>query len=129
MKIIILVLITAAILIGEDRTRQATRLPASIPSGATQVDANLYRYIDAKGKVWMYRQTPFGVSKWEEKADPQPVIEDKNPTRVKDLGESFQFERNTPFGVSKWIRKKSDLTKDEKALVEQQRTAELLEKQ
>ena len=128
MKIIILVLITAAVLIGEDRAKQAPQLPASIPAGATQVDANLYRYIDAKGKVWMYRQTPFGFSKWEEKADPQPIIEDKNPTRVKDLGDSFQFERNTPFGVSKWMRLKSELTKDEKALVEQQRTAELLEK-
>jgi hypothetical protein len=32
-----------------------------------------------------------------------------------DLGDSVQFQRPTPFGPQKWVRKKSELTDDEKA--------------
>jgi hypothetical protein len=100
----------------------------SIPAGAKQVEPNLYRYTDSNGKTWNYRQTPFGISKWEATstpasepdAAPQPGPQSNQaksePVVVTDLGDSYRFEKNTPFGKSSWVRKKSELTDQEKAL-------------
>ena len=103
--------------------KAAAALP-TVPQGAQPVGPNLYRYTDAQGKTWMYRQTPFGVSKWEDQpgdeqnveAAPKPL-----PATATDLGDSVQFERDTPFGHQKWIVKKSDLTPDEKATLDAQK--------
>ena len=129
MKTVLLTLAAATILLaGGQRSRDSKpakaataedRGPQSVPAGATQIEPNLYRYVDAKGKVWMYRKTPFGISKWEDKPESQPVAPQAVPVVVKDLGDSFQFERATPFGKSKWIRKKTELTDEEKEFVDQ----------
>jgi hypothetical protein len=94
----------------------------SIPAGATQVEPNLYRYTDSSGKTWNYRQTPFGISRWEESTAPaaQPAPAKNEPVVVTDLGDSYRFEKKTPFGQSTWVRKKSELTDDEKALTADQ---------
>ena len=93
----------------------------SIPAGAKLVEPGLYRYTDSSGKTWNYRQTPFGISKWEETSAPapQPAPAAKDPVAVKDLGDSYRFEKKTPFGQSTWTRKKSELTDEEKAYTEQ----------
>ena len=94
----------------------------TIPAGATQVEPNLYRFTDSSGKTWNYRQTPFGISKWEETSTPaaqptpQPAQVKSDPVLVTDLGDSYRFEKKTPFGTSTWVRKKSDLTDEEKVL-------------
>jgi hypothetical protein len=94
----------------------------AIPAGAKQVEPNLYRFTDSDGKTWNYRQTPFGISKWEEKSSPaaQPAPESSQaksvPVAVTDLGDSYRFEKKTPFGESTWTRKKSELTDEEKSL-------------
>jgi hypothetical protein len=100
----------------------------SIPAGATQVEPNLYRYTDSNGKTWNYRQTPFGISRWEETsatapqaAAPQAAAK-SDPVVVTNLGDSYRFEKKTPFGQSTWVRKKSELTDEEKALTEGQQT-------
>jgi hypothetical protein len=89
------------------------------PQGATQVEPNLYRYTDSSGKTWLYRQTPFGLSKWEDTpaAAPQQPVAQNEQVAVVDLGDSVRFEKKTPFGATQWVRKKTDLTDDEKALV------------
>src|SRR5215475_2776271 len=108
-KTIALMWIAAAILSAETKPApapkpqpaktQASRPAApSIPEGAKQVEPYLYRYTDAQGKTWMYRQTPFGISKWEEGTVTQPVVPTKNPIGVTDLGDSYRFETKTPFG-------------------------------
>ena len=97
----------------------ATPAPV-IPAGATQVEPNLYRYTDTQGKTWMFRQTPFGISKWEDSPSSQlavPAPQAAPPVKVTDLGDRVQFERDMPFGATKWIRKKSELTEDEQALL------------
>jgi len=94
----------------------------TIPEGATLVEPNTYRLTDSSGKTWMYRQTPFGISRWEDSpaaAAPQPAPQTQ-PTKITDLGDSVRFERKTAFGVSQWVRKKTELTDEEKTLVEQQ---------
>ncbi len=97
---------------------QAQSQRQTIPAGATQVEPNLYRYTDSSGKTWNYRQTPFGISRWEETSTPaaQPTPAKPEPVVVTDLGDSYRFEKQTPFGKSSWVRKKSELTVEEKAL-------------
>jgi hypothetical protein len=100
----------------------------AIPAGAKLVEPNLYRYTDPSGKTWNYRQTPFGISKWEETpasaTQPSPAPEPKNqPVAITDLGDSYRFERKTPFGAATWVRKKSELTDEEQVLVGGERTS------
>jgi hypothetical protein len=97
---------------------QKANPPLTIPPGAKLVEPNLYRYTDSAGKTWMYRQSPFGISKFEDApaAAQQPPAAGE-PTTVTDLGDSVRFERKTAFGISHWTRKKTELTDDEKALL------------
>jgi hypothetical protein len=110
--------------------KAAAQLP-TIPAGAKLIGPNLYRYTDSSGKTWNYRQTPFGLSRWEENSAsaPQPAAPStaqdahtqenqvkSEPVVVTDLGDSYRFEKKTPFGVSTWVSKKSELTDKEKAL-------------
>jgi len=106
----------------------------SIPTGATMIEPNLYRYTDSSGKTWNYKKTPFGISRWEETAAPaaavtssgeqaetaQPGLSKSDPIVVTDLGDSYRFERKTPFGGSSWVRKKSELTDEERSLTSEQ---------
>ena len=127
LKTLTLILIGAAFLAAETpastqpskpMSRQSAASPTpAIPDGAAQVEPNLYRYTDAQGKTWLYRRTPFGVSKWEDKPAPQPVVKDAAPVTITDLGDRIQFERKTPFGTAKWVRMKDQLTFEEKLLV------------
>jgi hypothetical protein len=90
----------------------------TIPAGAVEVEPYLFRYQDPSGKTWMYRQTPFGLSKWEETSTSAPAEPAKSePVVVTDLGDSFRFERSTPFGKGTWVRKKTELNDEEKALI------------
>lgn len=133
MKIVILTLIAAAVLLAQDKeTKQnkdasnneapktaPSEVPrsAQIPKDAVRVEPNLYRYVDAQGKTWFYRQLPFGVSKYEDKPAVPTAISEQPAAIVRDLGESVEFQRKTPFGVSKWVTKKTDLTDEEKGLI------------
>src|SRR5260370_40230641 len=110
MKIVTLALIAAGLLLAQDKKAEpradaaASKASAATPpSGAKEVEPGLYRYTDAQGKTWMYRKTPFGLSKWEDKPAPAaPVAEPVVPVSTTDLGDSIQFERQTPFGLQKW---------------------------
>ena len=98
--------------------QQAGAALPTVPPGAKEAGPNLFRYTDPQGKRWMYRKTPFGVNKWEEKPeDQEPHAETPSSvqTTVTDLGDSVRFQRPTPFGPQTWTRKKSEMTDDEKA--------------
>ena len=93
--------------------------PAQIPSGAVETEPGFFRYTDSDGKKWMYRRTPFGVSRWEDKPDNAPkstAFEDN--TRAFEEGDAVRFERTTPFGVSKWVKTKSELDDQERFIWE-----------
>jgi hypothetical protein len=105
-------------------TKKSAAKPASptaelkLPAGATMVEPGTYTYTDAKGKKWIYRKTPFGLSRAEDKpapadAAPAPPL-GAGMTATED-GDSVRFERPSPFGVYRWQKKKSDLTDDERA--------------
>ena len=97
----------------------------TIPKDAVALPDGSYRYVDKDGKKWIYRNTPFGVSKAEEHP-PAPVatIAD-DPTRSEDLGESVRFTKATPFGNKVWTTKKTELSSFEKSIFDrdQKKTA------
>jgi hypothetical protein len=94
-----------------------------IPAGAVETAPNTFAYTDSQGKKWIYRKTPFGVVRMDEKdynAPPASVPEQK-PVKVTavERGDTVHFERPGPFGVYKWDRKKSELTDEERRWLEE----------
>jgi len=94
--------------------------PLEIPKGAVKGDDGSYRYTDSKGKKWIYRNTPFGVSRAEDVPDTKPKETFDNVTATED-GDVIKFERPGPFGVYKWQTKKSDLSEMEKTVWEREK--------
>src|SRR5712692_2919980 len=79
---------------------------STIPEGAVEIEPYIYRYTDPKGKSWIYRKTPFGVMRLEDKpASPEAAQKEQDEkqrlidmtTAVED-GDSIRFERSLPFG-------------------------------
>lgn len=100
------------------------KLIDGIPEGAVQLEAYTYSYTDSAGKEWIYRRTPFGVSRVLRADTERPaangglsgVAPSHTPElKVVEAGDDLQFEQNSPFGVRKWTKKKSELTSDEQA--------------
>lgn len=111
------------------RTSAAPGAP-SIPAGAQEVEPNLFRHVDAKGTAWLYRRTPFGLVKYEEKAVAQRnVVDETVETRATEAGDSIRFDRSGPFGNYSWTRKKSELQPSEKELWERQSQKKALAEQ
>jgi len=89
-----------------------------IPAGAKEVQPYTYSYTDAAGSKWMYRQTPFGVTKWQDSDIPKPAMpEQPNPVSATDFGDRIRFQRRTPFGQFVWTKKKTELSDDEQGLL------------
>jgi hypothetical protein len=85
--------------------------PADPPKGAVQVEPGLWRHKDDKGKVWMYRRTPFGLAKFAPEAGDMAKSDKAEAEFITavDGGDVVKFERKTPFGTSQWTRKKTQL--------------------
>lgn len=98
------------------RQPRKTIVVPTVPKGAVQTSPGLFRWTDPDGQVWMYRSTPFGVSKWQvDAADPvrDPLVDQ---TTAVETGDSIRFERATPFGKHVWVRKKTDLDDTEQRI-------------
>jgi hypothetical protein len=106
--------------------KKAPTTPNAIPANAVKIDDRTYKVTEKDGKTWVYRRTPFGLSRLtEEQFLKQQAPEEVKPqsqltVRVTDLGEEYRFERVSAFGKQVWKKKKSELTADEKTYVEQQ---------
>ncbi len=106
---------------GKTAAAAKTSTPPGPPKSAVETAPGVFRDVDARGKVWIYRRTPFGWMKAEEQATQAAAAATTAPlpqTRVTEDGDSVRFERNTPFGVQRWTRKKSELTEEEKRIFE-----------
>jgi hypothetical protein len=101
-------------------TKKVTKVPdpPTIPKDATLLPDGSYRYVDKAGKKWIYRNTPFGVSKAEERPAPPVAQTADDPARSEDLGDSVRFTRPTPFGPKVWTKKKADMDAYEKTIFE-----------
>lgn len=106
-------------------SKQKAAKPAAtaIPAGAVEVEPYLFRHADKDGKVWLYRKTPFGVSKTSEQAQQDmdraqaQAAANASKVRVTDNGGTVKFERGTPMGNQSWEKRKDELTPEEKGWV------------
>jgi len=132
LKICTLLMICVAAAIAADKPAGKKAKPApnkvqevTIPAGAVEVEPYTYRYTDAQGKKWIYRKTPFCISRAEDKPADDPKKDDPkkdenvrliNATTAVEDGDTVRFERPGPFGVTKWQRKKTELNEVENAV-------------
>jgi len=144
MKPIFLIFVSALLLSASDpQAAKKTTAPApaktvkplEIPKDAVESEPGNFHYTDSDGKKWIYRKTPFGVSRTEDKpadsvaapaatsaAAPSGKTTDAATKAVED-GDIVHFERPGPFGPYKWQKKKSELDEDERAALDRSRTA------
>jgi hypothetical protein len=115
--VLILPIAAALLMAAPAQTTKSKSAPAAkpavgltIPKDAVEVEPGLWSAKDAKGKVWHYRRTPFGVRKFEPETRPDTTAEQAEfVTAFDEGGEVIRFERKTPFGKATWRRRKSEL--------------------
>jgi hypothetical protein len=96
-----------------------SEVPAGLPAGAVKIGPYRWRYTDAQGKVWMYRDTPFGLTRVPDQKPPEEVAPPNwKAVRVAD---GIQFERPTPFGGMRWTKKEDQLDSLERKVWERDR--------
>ena len=134
MRLFFAILISAAALLATDpQAKKRTpppkatdgSKPMAIPASATQTPDGDFHYTDPQGKKWIYRKTPFGVARLEEKTDAEAKPSAATAAagiKATEDGDNVKFERQGPFGVWKWEKKKSELDETEKAALENSRS-------
>jgi len=101
---------------GSPPAPQATTIPKdAVPNP----DGRSYIWTDKQGKKWVYAKTPFGVTK-SAVSDAAVSGPNLSTTKAIDKGDTVRFERPSPFGTMSWEKKKSDLTDDERHLLDTQ---------
>lgn len=89
----------------------------ALPKDAVETAPFTWRWTDQEGKRWVYRQTPFGLVRYEdqEREDAAEAAPDGRPQlEAYEEGERVRFERLTPFGKQRWYRVKSELEGEER---------------
>lgn len=95
--------------------KPSAQAPA-IPPGAVEFEPGAYRFTDPTGKTWIYRKTPFGVMKFEDKTTNEPDTKGSlDNVKITEDGDTLWFEKPSPFGAFRWQKKKSELSEAEKA--------------
>ena len=140
MRFVFALMIAGAALAAEDspapketpEVLRSAAKPPGIPAGAVEIQAGIFGVTDAAGVKWLYRLTPFGLTRWPEKSDgqtpfgparppekseatAQPDIDKIPGLKITEEGDTLCFERPSPFGPLKWSRQKSELNEQEKA--------------
>jgi hypothetical protein len=140
MRILICMCILSGVLAAQDSTKtspppapaapaapaakQTKKAPAAsgIPKDAVETTPGFYRWTDKDGKVWTYRRTPFGVTRWPaESVDLGQGAADKrsagsDQTTAVEQGDSIRFEQTSLFGKRTWVRKKTELNESEQRI-------------
>ncbi|MES1260608.1 MAG: hypothetical protein ABUS49_02645 [Acidobacteriota bacterium] len=103
---------------------KAKAAPAAlvIPKDAVPNPDGTYAYTDKQGKKWLYKNSPFGVLRAPDAgvaADSTGGLKSQF-VKATDAGDTVKFERPSPFGATKWEKKKTDLTDEERALLQDQ---------
>src|SRR6476661_5525541 len=117
MKLMIFMAVALAVGIAQSEEAQPQKKSAAkkkatppaeltLPAGATMVEPGTYTFTDAQGKKWIYRKTPFGLARIEDKpADTTPAAAPAAAnlaTTATEDGDTVRFERPGPFGTYRW---------------------------
>jgi len=103
------------------QTKKATA-SGGIPKDAVETAPGFYRWTDKDGKVWTYRMSPFGVTRWPaDSVDTRQDAANKRSAGIERItaveqGDSVRFEQETPFGKRTWVHKKTELTDAEQRI-------------
>ena len=91
--------------------------PPEIPAGAVESESGTFKYTDPQGRKWIYRKTPWGIARLEDKpeADGAAPVDRAASLKATEDGDTVRFELPSPFGVHKWQKKKSELDEMEQA--------------
>ena len=96
-----------------------------IPARAVRTADGSYRYADSKGTMWIYRKTPFGIARLEDKpADAAALAAESmrfDEVKAIEDGDTIRFERPGPFGIYKWQRNKTELDETEQTVWNRER--------
>ncbi len=98
--------------------------PVVIPADAKEVEPYFFKWTDpADGKKWMFYKGPFGITKYEDKPAPEVryVTDQTSPIVGREDGDTIHFDWDTPLGHQHWTRKRSELSANEKAVLEYQK--------
>lgn len=80
----------------------STIQPTTIPKDAVPDGDGSYSWTDKKGEKWLYRKTPFGVSKTSApKPDSRAAGQPRPETRSVETDKGVELQRDTPFGTAK----------------------------
>jgi hypothetical protein len=97
-----------------------TPQPLTIPKDAVANANGTFTWTDKQGKKWNYVQTPFGVMRSEISASPASDASPLAGVKAFDEGDKVRFERPSTFGPIKWEKNKTELTDDERNLLNSQ---------
>jgi len=76
--------------------------PATIPKDAVPNGDGSFTWTDKNGAKWLYKKTPFGVSKTEAvKHESQYAGQPQPTTREVETDKGVELQRDTPFGTAK----------------------------
>lgn len=98
--------------------------PVAIPAGAKPVGPAAWEFRDAAGKEWLYRQTPFGISRSPKEALKAPSSTAPKPSEnitAVEEGEQVRFTRTGPFGATEWTKPAAALNDVEREALERTR--------
>jgi glucose/arabinose dehydrogenase len=91
----------------------------TLPADAVQNPDGTYSYTDKEGKKWIYSKTPFGVMRSLDGGNSSaPTPSGQSWNKVTDNGDTVTFERETPFGPIRMEKKKSELTDEERGMLD-----------
>ena len=102
------------------KANTAAAKPLTIPTDAVANGDGTYTWKDKQGKNWTFVKTPFGVMKSETSTAPAAASSSLTGVKAIDDGDKVRFERPSPFGPIKWEKNKTELTDDERNLLNSQ---------
>ncbi len=129
--LVIVTVLCRTVLFAADGTDKKADKPATkrtvvtIPKDAVKNPNGTYSYTDKDGRKWTYTNSPFGVMKTSSGDTDSHLVPADSGAAVKviDKGDTVRFERPSPFGTMSWEKKKSDLTEEERKMVDAQKKA------
>lgn len=97
-----------------------------LPSAAKPAGTNQWTYTDEKGQDWIYKRTPFGLTRVPKPGSPLAQAQGQGalPSRlhegisVREEGDTIHFARTGPFGPMKWSKKRDELSEAEQKALE-----------
>jgi glucose/arabinose dehydrogenase len=103
---------------------KAKPAPLTPPPDAQRISEGLWRARDAQGRTWIYKQTPFGMVRYEDDAAKDAPAPAQPGIRVLEASaDRVVFERRTPFGSSTWTKAPSELEDEERRALDDWRKA------